>query len=110
MVVGPHKEQHLHPVAVITGDFRDLHLVQGYRDGSHGILGQHQLKQPGKLLGIQRHISQDLRELIHYTAQQFPQLAVLRRQLQLSPLLQKAGARLHLARQIQYVQEPPQGP
>ena len=110
MVVGPHEEQHLHPVSVVAGDLSDLDLVQRHRDGAHVVLGQHQLEQPGKLLGVQRCVLQDLRELIHDSAEKLPQLSVFRRQLQLSPLLQGSPACLQLARQVQPVQKPPEHP
>ena len=81
VVVGPQQEQAPYPVPVVAGDLADLHLVQGGRNGTHAVLGQHQPQQPRELLTRQLRVPQDLHKLVQHPAEYLPQLHIFLRQL-----------------------------
>ena len=82
MVVHSQEEQVFHSMPVISSDLTDGNLVQGYRDGTHTVLGQDLTEQTGKLLQIHGLTAQNLHELVQYAAKDIPQLRCLLRHLQ----------------------------
>ena len=89
MVIASQKKQCPDGAPVSPGHLADLHLVQGGRDGTHAVLGEHQTQHPAELLPGEGRVSQDLGELIQHTAEDLPKLAVFLRRLHPAGLHQR---------------------
>ena len=105
MVIGPQQKQVGIRVTVISGDFRDGHLVQRHGDSAHAVLGGHLPQQAAEFIGPHRLVPQDLHELVQDGAEDLPQLGGLLRVLE-APCL-RLGPHLFLQRvlEIQMLQE-----